>query len=97
MAAIARYARLVFSRSPSPPRQPTNSKFHVLDTAQKVEEERFEWYKPVQFYPVRIGEVFNSRYQVVGKLGYGAHSTAWLCRDLVYVTISSALKHLADW
>ncbi|KAI7554690.1 hypothetical protein KC331_g371 [Hortaea werneckii] len=30
----------------------------------------------------RIGELLNSRYQIIGKLGYGGHSTAWLCRDL---------------
>ena len=30
-----------------------------------------------------MGEVFQSRYQVVGKLGYGGYSTAWLCRDLM--------------
>ncbi|KAI9806285.1 MAG: hypothetical protein M1825_006400 [Sarcosagium campestre] len=42
------------------------------------------------FYPVRIGEVFQSRYQVLGKLGYGSRSTAWLCCDLrghKYVTL----------
>lgn len=34
------------------------------------------------FYPVRIGEVLRERYQVVAKLGWGAHSTIWLCHDL---------------
>ena len=28
------------------------------------------------FYPVHIGEVFNSQYRVVGKLGYDLSSTA---------------------
>jgi len=42
-------------------------------------------YRPGLFYPVHIGEVFESRYQVLGKLGYGSRSTAWLCRDLRWV------------
>ncbi|RMY20723.1 hypothetical protein D0865_16671, partial [Hortaea werneckii] len=46
------------------------------------EEERLPWYRADQFYPVHIGETFISRYKVVGKLGYGAYSTVWLCRDL---------------
>ena len=71
MADFERCRRLFLHRSPSPPRHPPNSEFRVLDTAQKVEEERFVWYEPAQFYPVCIGEIFNSRYQVVGKLGYG--------------------------
>lgn len=32
--------------------------------------------------PIRIGEVIQDRYQVIMKLGYGAASTSWLCRDL---------------
>jgi hypothetical protein len=31
---------------------------------------------------VHLGEVFQSRYQVVAKLGFGVYSTVWLCRDL---------------
>lgn len=46
------------------------------------EEERLPWYSADQFYPVHLGEVFISEYKVVGKLGYGAHSTVWLCRDV---------------
>jgi hypothetical protein len=36
---------------------------------------------------VRLGEVFESRYQVVAKLGHGTASTVWLCRDLRYVFV----------
>ena len=57
----------------------------MFDKDQKIEEETLDWYRPSQFYSVRIGEVFNARYQTVGKLGYGAYSTVWLCRDLVYL------------
>lgn len=54
-----------------------------FNSTQPVEEETLPFYEPEQFYPVRIGETFLSRYKVVGKLGYGAYSTVWLCRDLM--------------
>uniref|UniRef100_A0A3B5AXZ6 non-specific serine/threonine protein kinase n=1 Tax=Stegastes partitus TaxID=144197 RepID=A0A3B5AXZ6_9TELE len=34
------------------------------------------------YHPVRIGDTFNRRYQVVSKLGWGYFSTVWLCVDL---------------
>lgn len=34
------------------------------------------------YYPVRIGDVFNGRYHVVRKLGWGHFSTVWLCWDM---------------
>jgi serine/threonine protein kinase len=64
---------------------------HVLDNVQKYEEESLPWYTPEIFYSVRMWEVFNKRYQVVGKLGRGAYSTVWLCRDLKYVLLSGRL------
>lgn len=62
-----------------------SSSFRNCDGVPKLEEENWEWYSHKTFYPARIGEVFREQYQIVGKLGYGAHSTAWLCRDLRYV------------
>lgn len=53
----------------------------VPQATDLLEEEKLDWYEHAQFYPVRIGEIFSSKYQVVGKLGYGAHSTTWLCRN----------------
>jgi hypothetical protein len=60
-----------------------------MDVPQPFEEEQLPWYKPEQFYPVRIGETLDSNYKVLGKLGYGAHSTVWLCRDVKYVDMLS--------
>jgi serine/threonine-protein kinase SRPK3 len=57
--------------------------FRTLDSALPIEEEREPLYSTKAFYPTRIGEVLNSRYQVVGKLGYGGYSTVWLCRDVM--------------
>jgi hypothetical protein len=56
--------------------------FERINAACKIEEETFSDYLAARYYPVRIGEVLDSRYQVVGKLGYGAYSTVWLARDL---------------
>uniref|UniRef100_A0A1I8HD88 non-specific serine/threonine protein kinase n=1 Tax=Macrostomum lignano TaxID=282301 RepID=A0A1I8HD88_9PLAT len=34
------------------------------------------------YHPVKIGQVYNQRYQVVRKLGWGHFSTVWLCWDI---------------
>lgn len=81
MSGLLRTVRR-FIRRPSMPRQFPATGFEVIGSLCRVEEEEWEWYNPEEFYPVRIGEVFKSQYQVVGKLGYGAFGTAWLCRDL---------------
>ncbi|KAJ8128705.1 hypothetical protein O1611_g4929 [Lasiodiplodia mahajangana] len=77
-------------RQPLMPRKFPSSGFEILDVSVKIEEETLPFYNPRLFYPVRIGEVFNNRYQVVAKLGYGTTSTTWLCHDLSdhrYVTL----------
>uniref|UniRef100_T1J3B4 non-specific serine/threonine protein kinase n=1 Tax=Strigamia maritima TaxID=126957 RepID=T1J3B4_STRMM len=33
------------------------------------------------YHPVKIGDVFNKRYTIVSKLGWGAYSTVWQCSD----------------
>ena len=78
-------AKTIASVPPLPPRQFPTSGFVRLDSSEKIEEERLPFYVPEGYYPVYIGEVLASRYQVVSKLGYGISSTAWLCRDLQYV------------
>ncbi|KAK9366826.1 protein kinase [Lipomyces kononenkoae] len=77
-----RRLRQVRHRQPSPPRRFSDVGCQLIGLDYLVEEETLPFYEDDQYYPVRIGEVFKSRYQVVGKLGYGAYSTAWLCRDL---------------
>ncbi|ELU03110.1 hypothetical protein CAPTEDRAFT_173738 [Capitella teleta] len=34
------------------------------------------------YHPVKIGDVFNKKYRVIRKLGWGHFSTVWLCWDL---------------
>ncbi|PCG98365.1 Hypothetical protein PENO1_058310 [Penicillium occitanis (nom. inval.)] len=60
----------------------TNQNFVRIAANQKIEEEQFPEYAASRYYPVRIGEVFRDRYQVAGKLGFGASSTVWLARDM---------------
>ncbi|KAI9654918.1 MAG: hypothetical protein M1821_005671 [Bathelium mastoideum] len=56
--------------------------FDIVADNYILEEERFDDFQNGKYYPVNIGEVFASRYQVVGKLGFGTTSTVWLARDI---------------
>ncbi|KAG6898854.1 hypothetical protein C0993_003519 [Termitomyces sp. T159_Od127] len=53
-----------------------------IEPGELVEEENLPHYVAERYYPVCIGEVFVSRYRVIGKLGFGMTSTVWLARDL---------------
>ena len=66
------------------------------DWDKPFEEEQLPWYSPDQFYPVRIGEILDSSYKVLGKLGYGAYSTVWLCRDVRYIPHGTSIIILAN-
>jgi hypothetical protein len=66
----------------SPPKMPQRGIVQYVDKDELLDEETLPHYDPEEFYPVRIDEVFQQRYQVIGKLGFGANSTVWLCRDL---------------
>ncbi|KAK0102305.1 hypothetical protein ONS95_005928 [Cadophora gregata] len=89
-------------RAMFPPRAFDSTGFEVIDPSQLVEEERLPFYNRDHYYPMRIGEVLKDRYQVVAKLGYGASSTVWLCRDLsdrsyrVIKAHVNTLKHIQE-
>ncbi|UCK59335.1 hypothetical protein AFCA_002153 [Aspergillus flavus] len=74
---------MLSSKWTSTPREFPTSGFELLDTSSKIEEETLPTYSPEKYYPVQQGEVFNDRYQVLAKLGYGVTSTVWFARDLV--------------
>lgn len=66
--------------------------FEIIDASKKFEEETLPDYDPADYYPAQIGQVLTNRYQIVGKLGYGVGSTAWLARDNWYLATSAALN-----
>ena len=86
----------VYSRSASQlrdvvPRAFPITGFTIIPASETVEEEHWPWYTPQSFYPVRIGDVLHSEYQVLYKLGYGTTSTIWMCRNLPLVPLSLCL------
>lgn len=63
----------------------SNPNFLRIPTDYAIEEETIPGYVASRYYPTHIGETIQGRYQVVGKLGFGASSTVWLARDMEYV------------
>jgi len=45
------------------------------------EDEGQQDYVKGGYHPVQLGELYNSRYRVLSKLGWGQFSTVWLCKD----------------
>lgn len=82
MASLFQSWRHALRKKASLPRSSYSSGASIIPAETLFEEETLPFYEPQQYYPVHIGDVYESKYQVVGKLGYGAHSTVWLCRDL---------------
>lgn len=52
-------------------------------TSDAEEQESREEYAKGGYHPVKIGDLFQSRYHVTRKLGWGHFSTVWLCWDLI--------------
>ena len=73
---LARVAATL-SRSNSP-----QNHFDTISSVKQIEEETQPKYNPDHFYPAKLREVLNDRYQLVAKLGYGVTATVWLAEDL---------------
>lgn len=69
-------------KQPLAPKPLSTRPYPTLNASTPLEEENMPHYNAADWYPVFIGEVFESRYQVLGKLGFGLNSTIWLSRDL---------------
>ncbi|EMR84738.1 putative protein kinase domain-containing protein [Botrytis cinerea BcDW1] len=83
MASILKWARSATRRKPSPPLRFPTTGYELISDAQPLDEEQIEGFKRGLYYPVNIGDMLMSKYQVVGKLGYGVMSTVWLARNLL--------------
>uniref|UniRef100_A0A3Q3JZ83 non-specific serine/threonine protein kinase n=1 Tax=Monopterus albus TaxID=43700 RepID=A0A3Q3JZ83_MONAL len=66
--------------SPPPP-ELTPPPAQLLGSDDEEQEDPTDYCKG-GYYPVKIGDLFNGRYHVVRKLGWGHFSTVWLCWDL---------------
>lgn len=56
--------------------------------------EDLDGYAPGGFHPVKVGEIYDERYQIVDKVGFGGYSTVWLARDIVrrrYVALKAGM------
>jgi serine/threonine-protein kinase SRPK3 len=89
-------AKALFRRQPWPKLKFPTSGFDIARDAVVFEEEQLDEFQRGVYYPVNIGDVFASKYQVVGKLGFGVTSTVWLARDLQQVNMSQCAIHTDD-
>jgi len=58
--------------------------FRLLDISSDNEEEEEIEYKRGGYHPVQIGNIFNQKYKIKKKLGWGHFSTVWLAEDCVH-------------
>jgi serine/threonine protein kinase len=64
--------------------QQRQTEFHFRRAPDYGDAEHPSLYSNYRLYPVRINDVYNGRYQVIRKLGFGSFSTVWLANDLRY-------------
>jgi serine/threonine-protein kinase SRPK1 len=70
-------------------------------TSEEEEQEDSNDYRKGGYHPVKIGDLFLSRYHVTRKLGWGHFSTVWLCWDLqdrrfVALKIVKSAEHFTE-
>uniref|UniRef100_A0AAV1V618 non-specific serine/threonine protein kinase n=1 Tax=Peronospora matthiolae TaxID=2874970 RepID=A0AAV1V618_9STRA len=69
--------------------------------SSESEDEGESGYKPGGYHRVEVGEVYNSRFQVLEKLGWGHFSTVWKCVDrqtgaTVALKVQKSARHYTD-
>uniref|UniRef100_A0A0K8U7N6 non-specific serine/threonine protein kinase n=1 Tax=Bactrocera latifrons TaxID=174628 RepID=A0A0K8U7N6_BACLA len=84
-----------------PPRSSSNDSEDSELNSENEEQELKEDYCKGGYHPVNIGDLFQGRYHVVRKLGWGHFSTVWLCWDLqekryVAIKIVKSAHHFAE-
>ncbi|KAK7421589.1 hypothetical protein QQX98_002056 [Neonectria punicea] len=83
MAPVLKWARGLTRRAPLVPLQFPTSGFKVVPDLELLEEQHFDEFEAGHYYPMNIGDVLASKYQVIGKLGFGSTSTVWLGQNLM--------------
>uniref|UniRef100_A0AAY4EBT5 non-specific serine/threonine protein kinase n=1 Tax=Denticeps clupeoides TaxID=299321 RepID=A0AAY4EBT5_9TELE len=69
-------------RPPPPePAAPPEPEEEILGSDDEEQEDPADYCKG-GYHPVKIGDLFNGRYHVIRKLGWGHFSTVWLCWDI---------------
>ncbi|KAG7393952.1 SRSF protein kinase 2 [Phytophthora pseudosyringae] len=69
--------------------------------SSESEEEGESSYKPGGYHRVLVGEVYNSRFEVLEKLGWGHFSTVWKCLDrqtgaMVALKVQKSARHYSE-
>lgn len=82
MASPMKWTTRAPRRSPSPPIRVPTSSYEAVHPSEILDEELFEHFEQGQYYPANIGDLIGSRYQIIGKLGFGVTSKVWLAPDL---------------
>ncbi|XP_030071852.1 SRSF protein kinase 2 isoform X3 [Microcaecilia unicolor] len=66
---------------PLPETTPPEPEEEILGSDDEEQEDPADYCKG-GYHPVKIGDLFNGRYHVIRKLGWGHFSTVWLCWDM---------------
>ncbi|XP_077329985.1 SRSF protein kinase 2 isoform X4 [Lithobates pipiens] len=66
---------------PIPEPAPPEPEEEILGSDDEEQEDPADYCKG-GYHPVKIGDLFNGRYHVIRKLGWGHFSTVWLCWDM---------------
>uniref|UniRef100_A0AAZ3SIF7 non-specific serine/threonine protein kinase n=1 Tax=Oncorhynchus tshawytscha TaxID=74940 RepID=A0AAZ3SIF7_ONCTS len=66
---------------PPEPAVPPEPEEEILGSDDEEQEDPADYCKG-GYHPVKIGDLFNGRYHVIRKLGWGHFSTVWLCWDI---------------
>ncbi|KAL6900594.1 kinase-like protein [Trichoderma evansii] len=73
--------------------QPSEHSSQPGAATEEIEEGRAA-YTSGGFHPVYIDDIFNNRFKVLSKIGYGRYSTVWLVRDLQASNIQHEFRAL---
>lgn len=82
MASLIKLMKNSFRRAPLLPLHFPSSGYPLASDSVLLEEEHLDEFKAGQYYPANIGDVYEEKYQVLGKLGFGSTSTVWLAPNL---------------